>query len=177
MYIPKRSVQLVDDQNLIVGLEKHFPKGSLQVAGKSYTMKEIVSLLKERVAVAQDVKAAQAILHEKVKTEEKQMASTQELVNALRLTVRALVGTTSPVLSDFGMSPRKQAPAPTAEELVMRKRKAKATREARHTMSDKQKKAIKGVVTPEIAPPTNAPTVTTPSTRDTNGMTPHAPET
>jgi hypothetical protein len=61
-------------------------------------------------------------------------------------------------LSDFGLTGRK-TPVVSPETRVAAANKAKATREARHTMGKKQKAAIKGTVAP-TAPATTAPAPT-----------------
>ena len=53
---------------------------------------------------------------------------------------------TPSTLADFGVTPRKVRTPLTAEQKVTAAKKAAATRAARHTMSKKQKKNVKGTV-------------------------------
>jgi hypothetical protein len=67
-------------------------------------------------------------------------------------------------LADFGLTPRKARKALTPAELVRKAEKAKATREARHTMGKRQKLAIHG-----SAPVVAVPTAPSPTSSVVNG--------
>jgi hypothetical protein len=74
------------------------------------------------------------------------------------------------VLADFGFAPPKAATR-TPEEKAAAAAKAKATREARHTLGKSQKKTVKGNVTGIVVTPvTSAP----PTAVSVSGATPPA---
>jgi hypothetical protein len=55
-----------------------------------------------------------------------------------------MLGKKNVALANYGIAPDKEATPLTPEQVVARAAKAKATREARHTMGPKQKAKIKG---------------------------------
>jgi hypothetical protein len=62
-----------------------------------------------------------------------------------RRTIIAMFGPYNAVLSDFGITPRKK-PVRSVDNKKAANEKAKATREARHTVGPKEKAKIKGTV-------------------------------
>jgi hypothetical protein len=120
----------------------------LAAGGKVSTVAEVLSELQGYVAVYKTADEA-AIAYEKALLARDAVAAT---VNArfdeIRAAIKAALGRKNPELAVFGLAPD-QTPAPlTVEQKLVRAAKAKATRAARHTMGPKQKKAIKGQVTP-----------------------------
>ncbi len=104
----RRSAQLAGDHHLIAGLEKLFPKGSLQLAGGTHSSKELVALLKARVAAAEAVLPVKAQLATLVAAQNAEIAKTQPVVAALVEYLHAVLGPDTAKLSEFGLAPRKR---------------------------------------------------------------------
>jgi hypothetical protein len=144
------------DLQLIEGTHKHLEKGwSLVVAGTKYTHSQIVDLLQSRADAVQAAATARAAWAGARAHDEALSGQTAHVVQALRQTLRVMFSQAPEVLAEFGLSPRKSRRTLTAAEKVLKEAKAKATREARHTMGKRQRLAIHGSV-PVIAAP-NAP--------------------
>jgi hypothetical protein len=152
------------DQQLVVGLQKHLPKGaSFTVEGKKYTTKQIVSFVQARLDATQAASAAKDAWRNAVKAEGDTVAGTQHVLDIVRQTLLMTLDPAQVPLSDFGIAPRKTAGTLKAEELVIRVEKARATRAARHTLGKRQKAKVKGEV--HVTPPAN----------EANGLSPAAP--
>jgi hypothetical protein len=146
------------DLHLIEGFQKHLDKGwSLVVAGKKYTGHDIVDLLQRRIDALHAVSTAKAAWVGARRDDEALNAETVQVVLAVRQNVLVMFNQSPDTLADFGLAPRKARRALTPDELVQRTGKAKATREARHTMGKRQKQAIHGNAAhgalPAAAPP------------------------
>jgi hypothetical protein len=146
------------DLQLIEGLSKHLEKSWAPVlAGKKYTRTQLVALLQRRVDAVNAVTTAKANWHVAQEHDAEVNAETIEIVDALKQTLLAMFGKSPDVLAALGLAPRKAPRALTAEELVLKAERARATRQARHTMGTRQKRAIQGGFTeapPVIASPT-----------------------
>jgi hypothetical protein len=145
------------DLQLLQGLEKHWEKGqSMIIAGKKYTLSDIVALLERRAEAAHAVITARAAWAGTRKADEEVNAETTPVVAAVRQNLLVMFSNSPDALADFGLSPRRAPKGLTGQEMVQKAEKAKATREARHTMGRRQKQAIVGEVgndVPVIAPP------------------------
>jgi hypothetical protein len=152
-----RATTQARDAQVIAGIEKHLPNTpSLPLVGSSYTPANLVKLFQGRIDSANTTAAAKANWHSTVVTGKAGSTKLTPILRALRQYVMNVFGETSPVLSDFGFSPPKRATR-TPEQKAASAAKAKATRQARHTMGKKQKKNVKGSVTATLlVTPTNA---------------------
>jgi hypothetical protein len=156
------------DAQVIEGIKKHLQNVSnLPLVGSAYTPADLVKLVQSRIDSANGATATKANWHSTVVADKTLNTKLTPVLRALRQYVINVFGETSPVLADFGFTPPKRATR-TPEQKAAAAVKAKATREARHTMGKVQKKGIKGTV-PATAPATNpspvpAPTPVTPPT-------------
>jgi hypothetical protein len=144
------------DQKLIDGFTKHgaaFP--AVVVGGASYKTADIVGTLQARIDARNATVSSRATWRAAVAAEVDEQAKTQTFVNGLEQAVQVVFAGSVEGLADFGLTPRKPR-AVSPETMVEAAAKAKATREARHTMGPKQKAKIKGTV-PASAAPATAP--------------------
>ena len=141
---------------LIAGINKNStPAAKATIAGVQYTSAQLTTALQVVVTLYEGVDAAEAAYKAKLAAEMAQAPPILALVQATKAYVRATVGNQPDVLVDYGMLPRKPRTPLTVAEKAAAVVKRNATREARHTMGKKQKKAITGATTPAT------PTVTT----------------
>jgi hypothetical protein len=148
------------EQKAIFGIDKHFGSAtSVTMNGSAHTAAEMKSLLQSHIDSVGTADTAKATWQKAVKDER---AARAQALALLRVLKAYLLGTYGPaavdLLADFGVSapkPRKVAVKTKATAVD----KTLATRAARHTMGAKQKKQVKGTVTP----PTHATTVAQPA--------------
>jgi hypothetical protein len=158
-----RTSRVAGDQHLIDGLKKHFPKGvSFTVAGKKYTLSQVVSLLQARIDATRSTSVAQEAWISTAEAERTMISETHPVLEGVRATLLTTLDPSQVPLSDFGIAPRRTAATLTTKEQGDRITKWRATREARHTLGRKQKAKIKGAVpvTPPEAPANGVPPVT-----------------
>jgi hypothetical protein len=147
-------------RGLIAGTQKHTPNGSLTLGGATYTAATLVQLLKSLADALDAADAAKAIWEDALKNATDTKAKVEPVVRNYKSWVAVTYKGTPSTLADYGLAPPK-APTPlTAEQKVAAALKRTATRAARHTMSTKQKKKVKGTV-PTAAPATST-TASTP---------------
>jgi hypothetical protein len=145
-------------RTLIAGVQKHFPSGSLILAGQTLPIAQLV------LRIQQDIDATDAAIQahrawiEKVQVERDSHLKLAPLLRALRSTAFAQFGDAkdaASVLGDFGYAPRKVGQRPVATKADAAQ-KSRATRTARHTMGKNEKKKVKGTA-PATAPAATAP--------------------
>jgi hypothetical protein len=159
--------QIASDQQLIAGIQKHLATSTLIIDGKNYLGSALVTLLQPRIDAGQASVAARAIWQNAVTADDAVLTETDDIVIQLKQTLQLMYGNDAATLADFGVLPRKKATRSPATN-VAAATKAKATREARHTLGSKQKKAITGAtVAPVVAPPAG-------SSGSTGSSTPHS---
>src|SRR5215471_18464145 len=172
------------DNQLSEGLNKHTSKGTYWVIGqKKYPQATILDLLARRMASAQAIANAKAVWLAKRQEDEALEAETAKVLASVRQSLLVTYDGSPDVLADFGLSPRKEPRALTGGEIVLKATRAKATREARHTLGKRERRAIKGVVAdlgppnaPPPAPPAGpAPVASGPPPTATNGAANGAP--
>jgi hypothetical protein len=154
-----RSTTQAHDAQVIQGIRKNLQTASsLPLAGTTHTPATLTQLVQSRIDAANAVATARAGWLDAVAKYRALSAHVSLVVNGLRQYVINAFGEESPVLADFGFTPRKKA-ALTTEQKVARAKKAAATREARGTKGKVQKKAVKGSVQVTV---TATPTMTVP---------------
>jgi hypothetical protein len=154
-------------RGLIAGTQKHTPDGSLTLGSATYTAPALVQLLKSLADALDAADAAKASWEDALKNASDTKAKVVPVVRNYTSWVSVTYKGTPSTLADYGVTPRKVPTPLTAEQKAAAALKRTATRAARHTMSAKQKKNVKGTV-PTAAPatPTTAttPVVTAPRT-------------
>ncbi|MDP8998521.1 MAG: hypothetical protein M3O46_00235 [Myxococcota bacterium] len=149
-------------QHLIAGTNKHLANTTqvMLSRGASFTPAQITTFLQTIVNLRSDVDTAKAATKAKVAAEKADMPSLRILMDAFVTFVKAAYGSAPDVLADFGLNPKARTPL-TVEVKAAAAVKRKATRVARHTMSAKQKKGVKGAVTGIVVTPVTATPHTT----------------
>jgi hypothetical protein len=156
-----RNDQTTADQTLADGLNKHSATiPPIFVAGATVPLKDIITTLQTRVTASKNVQPARATWLAAVKADRDERATSETLVSAVKQSLLVFFAGQVDTLSDFGLTGRK-APVVSPEVRVAAAAKAKATREARHTLGKAQKAKIKGTVTPTA--PATAPPATPPA--------------
>ncbi|MDP9036381.1 MAG: hypothetical protein M3O50_16390 [Myxococcota bacterium] len=147
MSTTNRTKSRAHDAQVIGGIEKHLQTvSSLPLRGSTYTPADLMKLVQSRIDSTAEATATKAIWHSKVVADEALTKKLSPVLRALREYLINVYGERSPVLADFGFTPPKRATR-TPEQKAAAAAKAKATRQARHTMGAKQKKGIRGAVT------------------------------
>ena len=126
---------------------------SVTLNGKAYTPAAIKAILQAEIDSAKAVELGRATYANQVANARSATASARALRKVLKAYVLSNFGVGAiDVLGAFGISvPKPKGKAPIAAKAEGLK-KAKATREARHTMGKKQKLAVKAL--PELPVPT-----------------------
>jgi hypothetical protein len=132
---------------LISGCTKHLEKGwSLTIAGKKPVLKDVLDLVQRRIDAVHAALTAKAAWKDARDHAQATNAETDPIVSAVRQNILTTFSGSSDTLADFGVAPKKERRLLAPEELVLRKAKASATREARHTTGKRKKQAIHGTV-------------------------------
>jgi chorismate mutase len=143
------------DTQLLNGLQKNLPSTTFTVQSGPQTTAQVATVLQERIDAAQAVSEAKTAYHAAVVAYEEVEARTEPLVQDIRQSVLTMYSTSPQILSDCGVSPRRERTPLTSEAKVVAAARAKATRTARGTMSAKKKARIKGTVAPTVVIQTN----------------------
>jgi hypothetical protein len=129
---------------MIRGIRKRFQgTASLQLAGHTYTPQELMQAFQEEIDSMVEAQRAEAARQAAVAAQHDVRARNVPLHRALENYVRAVWGNSATVLADFAYDQLKEQKKST-ETKVNAAKKARATREARHTMGKRQKKAVAG---------------------------------
>ena len=153
------------DQSLINGFTKHATTlSSFLVGGATIKASDVITALQARITAANTTQSTRATWQAAVKANATTRTSTQTLVSNAVQALKVMFAGSIETLADFGLKPRKVRTAPTPEAKVAAAAKAKATREARHTMGSKQKKGVKGTMPAAVptTPPAASPPVVAP---------------
>jgi hypothetical protein len=148
-------------RTLIAGVQKHFPSGSLVLAGQSIPTAQLVLRIQQDIDTTDAATQAHAAWIEKVQVERNSHQALAPFLRALRATAFAQFGEAkdaASILGDFGLSPRKVGKRPVATKASAAD-KSRATRKARHTMGKVQKKKVTGGAEAP-APAATSPTTT-----------------
>ena len=158
-----KAAALAHVQVLIAGTTKHFPNGSFTIGNTTYTSASLIQVFQGLVSAALARNVAETGAKDALKAEQATQAQVDPILRAYeRLVLVTFAGATQ-TLADFGLAPPKARTPLTAQQLAARAAKAKATRIARGTTSNKKKLAVKGDVTGVIVTPVTAPTAAMPA--------------
>ncbi|MGH7437464.1 MAG: hypothetical protein ACRENE_17440 [Polyangiaceae bacterium] len=132
------------DGKILDGIQKHLQGVSgVPLAGATYAPADLVKLIESRASQIGVVSAAEATWHAAIAEERELNAKLAPLIRGLHQYVFNVFGPASPVPADFGFTATSSRPL-TPDQMVARAAKAKATREARHTMGKVQKRKVTG---------------------------------
>jgi hypothetical protein len=136
---------------LVIGAQKHFaPTASFTLAGRTYTLAQLVQFCTDDIAACDGSVQAKAAWLTAVQAERSRHHDAEPILRAFKAYVTSFYGdspTAGDVLGDFGLSPRKVPVKDVAVKSVAVE-KMLATRKARHTLGKVQKKGIKGTIQP-----------------------------
>ncbi len=150
------------EENVVAALAKYAPDVNVPIGGKSIASKDLQTQLQAHVDTMKATGDARAKYSQLVLQGRAQAAATAPLLSGIHTFVAASYGEQSPEFAAFGFTPRTARHAPSAESRAGAVQKLLATRAARHTMGDRQRAAIHGVV-PTTTPP-NGPVASPPTT-------------
>ena len=142
-------------KNLLTGLQTALPSGT-QAFPVGAVFQTVPAIIQTLTTFAGDWTAADDSglkHHADVLRRDGNAPAARSFVNELKLAIFTLMGSTNPDLVKFGLKPKKERRKLTGEERVRVTAKAKATREARHTLGPRAKAQIKGEVPPPPPPP------------------------
>jgi hypothetical protein len=148
--------------SVVAGLAKHYAGKTLSLDGVEVSAQEVADGLNACAAAITASANSKAVWRRDVATEATLKPAAVSRLVEIRTLVRLTFGNTSPVLSDFGMTPRTRA-KPTAAVQSTAAQKSAATRIARHTLGPKQKAKIHGVVPTVPSPAPAEPATTAPA--------------
>jgi hypothetical protein len=141
---------------LIAGTDKHLAStAQVVLAGRSYTPAQLVEKLQTLVNLRRDVDAMKASTKAKLVIEKTEMPALRALMSTLVSFVKVTFANQPDVLADFGLHSKTRTPQ-SAEAKTAAAAKREATRAARHIMSPKQRKRVKGAVTGITVTPVSA---------------------
>jgi hypothetical protein len=141
------------DLRLIAGFRKHGKGMTFTVAGKKYTTADVLRLLQGRVDAGDGALAAKAAFHAAIAAERDEVDRTETLLGAIRQTLLITLAASPETLADFGLVPRKSRRALTVKEKSAAVEQAQATRLARHTLGERQKRLVTASPSPPKLPP------------------------
>ena len=151
----------------LVGIDKYLKDGTvIPILGTSYTSAQIKAAIQADLDAAAATQTAQAAWLTAVQEEHTKHVTAHDVLLGLKAYLVSTYGKAKiDVFTDFGFTTQKVT-RPSAETRVAATAKAKATREARHTLGKKQRLAIKAVPdpAPETATGTEPPTPPVPPT-------------
>jgi len=147
------SIELNQLRGMATGLQANPPAGqaTILVDGVVVAISALVSEFNGYAAVWQDAVDTQKVAEKAVKKRTTMEPQVMARHHAVALALRGALGKSNPDLGKYALAPEKARTKLTTAQQIEKAKKAKATREARHTMGSKQKKAVKGVVTPPKA--------------------------
>lgn len=147
--------RLDSNRKVEAGVSKYLKKDFV-LNGEKLSPKDISAAYQSEIDASDVVDQLALKLATARKAQHEMMARTSSITAAIKALVVSQYGAASPVLAEFGFSPRKVATKTVAEKMIAVE-KTRATRAARHTMGSRQKAAIRGDVS---APAVPAPAAT-----------------
>jgi hypothetical protein len=155
-------------RKVIAGAAKHFPPTTtFTLAAATVTLPQLTQACQNDIDMSDAADQARAAWLTSVQAQRDTNDTTDPMLRAFKAYVLSLYGdaqNAASTLADFGYTPRKPRSKNVAVKALAAD-KGRATRKARGTMGDKQKKAIKGTVATSPAPgaPTASPPVASPA--------------
>lgn len=135
-------------RKVMAGLAKYYGKGTLLLAGTSYTPAALQKLLQSDIDANDGSTQARAAWLEAVKEARATDATTDTVLEAIEATVKgqyAKASNADTVLADFGYpAPKKVVKTVAVKAAALAK--TEATRAARHTMGKRQKAKVVGIL-------------------------------
>jgi hypothetical protein len=141
-----KSDVIVRDRKAIAGIETHYGSApAIVLGGESYAPSDVVKVFQDHLDALDAAAAAKAAFHVAIAAQEAAGAKAKALFQSLKVRALSDFANQADVLAAMGISLPKRR-APSVDTRATAKAKAKATRDARHTMGKRQKANIKGTV-------------------------------
>ena len=156
-------------RKIIAGSYKHITK-SIVLAGETQSAKTIEVTMNAVTSADDECEQLRLQLEAATKVAKAARAKAAKVTASLKKYVVAHWGESSPVLADFGFTPRKLAQKTVAEKFQTVEKQL-ATRAARHTMGSRQKAAIHGSIAPSLVVQTPPPPPVSNGVSTSNGST------
>jgi len=140
-----KSTTQARDQKIIAAVDKYFANAAqMAIAGKTFTPATLKAAFQSEIDANNTADSTRAVYKQQIAEAKAVRRDTRALRESLRTYILGNYGPAAvTMLEDFGMSPKTRS-APTTETMAEAVKKARATREARHTMGRKEKLAITG---------------------------------
>jgi hypothetical protein len=149
-------------QAIIAGTKKRFPNGSLLIGNVAFTQNSLVELFQSLANARMAADAAHARAKDALSVARETDAKVSPVLRTYKSILLDTYGNTSDVLTDFGLEPRKGRKPQTGEQMAAATVKRRATRQARGTVGNRKKLAIKGGVTGIAVTPVTSATSSSP---------------
>jgi hypothetical protein len=153
MATPRRDEVVAELEGLAAGIQKNLATFTFIVGGVAYSGAQALAFVQSAIASEAAISTARAALHEAIVTNKTFLAGNAPTLKALRSMIALMYANDSTSLNDFAMEPKKKRTPMSAETLVLRAAKSRATRVERKTMGKRQRAAIKGTVTGVVIEP------------------------
>lgn len=144
-------------RKFLAGTSKYITK-NIVLAGESVSEKDIANAIQASIDAEDACDELRGKLRVQLRASRAATRNAKQLTSSVKRYIITHYGENSPVLEEFGFSPRKVAQRTVAEK-AQAVEKQLATRAARHTMGSRQKAEVHGDVS----------TPATPSVNGTNG--------
>ena len=154
MASPKQNDVIAELRALVNGIQSNLPTTTLTVAGKSLPPAQLLAFVQSCLASLTTVQAARGALTDAIVADRAFQAQNQATLKAIRSMIALMFVDNVSKLAEFGLTPPKERAPLSAEALLSRAAKSRATRAKRRTMGKRQKAAIKGDVTGVVISPT-----------------------
>jgi hypothetical protein len=154
---------IAEFQTVILALDD-YPAKTFPLGGKIWKSNDLVSVFQAAIDAINAGSTDKITWQASVAKEKTTKALAQSVFGALKGYIAVAEGRKSDPYKTFGFAPAPAVPTPAAKVAAAEKRAA--TREARGTLGKRQRKAIKGVVSPASAP---APVANQPVGGNTGG--------
>ncbi len=157
MTTPRKATTLAELEALTTGIPTYCANRTMILAGQTYTAAEAVQIPAAILAAEAAVVLARAAYREALQARVKVETETATPLRLLRGTLRLMFKRMPVALAELKLKDPRPASPLSTEALLVKKAKAKATREARGTKGKRQKAKIlggvKGVkITPVVKP-------------------------
>ena len=138
-----------------LALSKSVPASAVFVCdGVTYQLPDLIKEIDSQRApykALRSSKTASKTAREDLKAKK---AAIHQFVKGLQTGIKGYLGENNPQIADFGFKENKKAAPLTSDKLLERTKKARRTRDLRHTMGSQQKKHINATEIPEAPPGT-----------------------
>lgn len=136
---------------VVAGIVAAIPSGAtIVVDGVAYTQPDLLKKAQSHQGRFKALRDSRNVTEQRKLDVENDSPFSKRFLRELKIAVSAFLGSDNPDLTKFGYKPRKKPADLTVEQKALKAERARRTRGARHTMGDRQKKAIHGTPIDEV---------------------------